>query len=237
MLHRVRRFASSLILLPALLVTGCASTGLHLDPPAPRKDANTTAPASTAHLVAELPRPASDAEKHAPPAPAPAIERPTPVAVPIEGSELVRGRSTTQVAASLEKTREAVLDFAHYADFMPHYRNAKVLGRTETGARDVYMEVEALFGAVSFWAEVEMPKAQIIDGVETWETHFRKGNVKDFKAIWRLKKIDATTTELSLEVFLHPSLPLPVKLVNDENLKGSSSGVAAMRGRAEQLAK
>jgi ribosome-associated toxin RatA of RatAB toxin-antitoxin module len=232
MSYRAARSSSPLLSIPLLLSAGCASSGVRLDAGAPAHDSG--APSLAPRVVAALTAPSTDAASS--PAEAPS-DRPTPVAVPIEGTELVRGRSTVTVKASLEKTREAVLDFGHYADFMPHYRNAKVLGRTDTGARDVYMEVEALYGAVKFWAEVELPKATTIDGVETWETRFIKGNVKDFKAIWRLKKLDAQSTELSLEVFLSPNLPMPVHLMNDENLGGSSSGVAAMRAHAEQLGK
>lgn len=235
MSYPAARSSLLLLTLPLLLSAGCASSGVRLDAGAPAHDSG--APALAPRVVAALSSPSSpstDAASSTAEAPS---DRPTPVAVPIEGTELVRGRSTVTVKASLEKTREAVLDFGHYADFMPHYRNAKILGRTDTGARDVYMEVEALYGAVKFWAEVELPKATTVDGVETWETRFIKGNVKDFKAIWRLKKLDAQSTELSLEVFLSPNLPMPVHLMNDENMGGSSSGVAAMRAHAEQMAR
>lgn len=212
---------------------GCASSGIQMERPESPNDTSTPAPPSS-RVVAELPKPWTDAEPRAGEA---SNDEPTPVAVPIPGSELIRGRSTVLVAASMEKTREAVLDFGHYADFMPHYRSAKLLGRTDTGAREVYMEVEALYGAVKFWTQIEMPKPTVAFGVETWESRFIKGNVKDFKAIWRLKKIDEGKTELSLEVFLNPNLPMPTKLMNNENLKGSASGVAAMRRHAEEMAR
>ena len=80
-------------------------------------------------------------------------------------------------------------------------------------------------------------EVSVIDGVETYESTFVKGNVKDFKAIWRLRKLDDAATELSLEVFLQPSIPMPTNLMNGENLGGSSKGVMAMRARAEAIAK
>jgi ribosome-associated toxin RatA of RatAB toxin-antitoxin module len=159
--------------------------------------------------------------------------RPEPV--PIAGSDFVRGRTTVIVRAPLPKVREAVLDFPHYAEFMPHYRTSRVLGRGADGAREIYMEVEALNGMVRMWAQIEMPKPTTEGGVEAHESRFVKGNVREFKAIWRLKKIDEATTELSLEVFLEPQIPLPTGLVNDENLKGSARGVAAMRAHAEAM--
>jgi ribosome-associated toxin RatA of RatAB toxin-antitoxin module len=156
------------------------------------------------------------------------------VPVPIGGSALVHGKSTVTVAAPIDRVREAVLGFGHYAEFMPHYSNCRVLGRTASGGRDVYMEVEALHGAVHMWARVDVPKPSIVDGVETYQTKFLDGNVRDFQATWRLKKVDEAKTELSLEVFLHPKIPLPDGLVNDENLDGSANGVHAMRTRAER---
>lgn len=155
--------------------------------------------------------------------------------IPIAGTQLVRGRSTVVVNAPLASVRAAVLGFGHYAEFMPHYKNAKLLGRTPSGGRDVYMEIEALHGAVTMWAEVEVPKPAIGDGgAETYATRFIKGNVKDFQAIWRMKPIDDAHTELSLEVFLQPSITLPADLQNEENVDGSAKGVLAMRARAEK---
>src|SRR5262249_37066484 len=69
---------------------------------------------------------------------------PRTVGVPIPGTSLVRGKSTLTIDAPLEKVRDTVLDFGHYADFMPHYRKCKILGRTASGGREVYMEVSAI---------------------------------------------------------------------------------------------
>lgn len=160
---------------------------------------------------------------------------PKPEAVPIPDSALVHGRATMTVNAPIKKVREVILDFSHYAEFMPHYQASKLLGRTADGARDVYMEIEALNGLVKMWAEIEMPKPTIKDGVEVHESKFVKGNVKDFKAIWRVKKVDDASTELSLEVFLDPSIPLPNGVINNENLKGSVKGVKAMKARIEKM--
>jgi ribosome-associated toxin RatA of RatAB toxin-antitoxin module len=158
---------------------------------------------------------------------------PDTVAVP-HGDGYSRGRSTITVKAPIEKVRETVLDFPRYPEFMPHYSKCKVLGRTATGARDVYMEVSALHGAVSLWARIEVPKPTTVDGVETYETKYVDGNVKDLKAIWRLKRVDDAQTSLSLEVFLNPKLPLPKRLVNKENLDGSAAAVIAAKGRIER---
>jgi ribosome-associated toxin RatA of RatAB toxin-antitoxin module len=186
------------------------------------------------------PSAAAPVEVAPPPAPAaPALPAaPTSEAVPIAGSELVHGRSTVRVSAPVARVREVVTDFAHYAEFMPHYQSSKLLPRTPAGKRNVYMEIEALNGALKMWAELEVSKPVVdADGTETLGTRFVKGNVKAFVALWRIHKVDEASTDLSLEVFLDPGLPLPPALVNKENMGGSADGVTAMRTRVEQAKK
>jgi len=154
------------------------------------------------------------------------------IAVPIQGTGLVRGRSTVVVHAPLAQVRSAVLEFSRYPEFMPHHRSCRVLGRTSTGGRDVYLEVTAMHGALKMWARVEMQKARIADGVEIHEARMLDGNVKDFKATWFLQQV-GDSTKLSLEVFLVPKLPLPNSILNSENMSGSARGVSAMRSRIE----
>ncbi|MEP7126810.1 MAG: SRPBCC family protein [Byssovorax sp.] len=226
-MRQLRRSRAALWTSLALLTSsGCAGTTAVVPPPA------TTPPAATtpAPIVSASTAPVAPAA-----APAPPLEGdgPRSDAVPVDGTDYVRGRTSVKVHAPIARVRESVVDFGHYAEFMPHYRSAKLLGRTATGARDVYMEIEALNGVVIMWVEMEFPKPTITGGVEITESRFIKGNVDDFKAVWRLRKIDEETTELSLEVFLQPSIPLPTSLINKENVDGSLKGVIAMRGRIE----
>ncbi len=162
-----------------------------------------------------------------------ATATPTRERVVIDGSDIVRGRSRVLVKAPIAAVRAAVLDFDHYAEFMPHYRTSRVLGLSDDGGRQVYMQVAALHGALKMGARIKMPPPTTADGVETHESQFISGNVNDFKAIWRLEELDEKRTALTLEVLLDPTLPLPVSLVNDENIDGAVKGVAAMRDRIE----
>lgn len=218
--------ATSLVVNMSLGCAGGGHAAVHPEASTPAPSVVETAPPSVA------PTPTTDA---APPPAAPGDPL-RAVAVPIPGTDLVRGRTTLKVNAPIEKVREAVLDFGRYTEFMPFFRGSRVLGRTAAGARDVYMEIEALHGAVRLWVQVEIPRPTIIDGLETYESRFVKGNVKEFKAIWRLREIDDAATELSLEVFLQPLLPLPTALVNRGNVGGSMKGATAMRARIEGAA-
>jgi ribosome-associated toxin RatA of RatAB toxin-antitoxin module len=165
------------------------------------------------------------------PAPSPTDRNPVTEAIPIERTELVRGRSTVVVDAPFDKVKSSLLRYGKYAEFMPHYSQSKILGRAGKG-HEVYMQVEALHGAVKMWAKLEMTPRK--DGnVELLESKFVDGNVKDFRAIWRLEPIDADHTKLTLEVFLYPTLPLPTNVLNDENVQGAEKGVTAMRKRIE----
>lgn len=157
-------------------------------------------------------------------------------AIPVEGTDLVRGRSTVVVHAPLEVVRSTVLDFDAYPDFMPHYANARELGRKKGGTREVYMQWSALHGAIKMWARFEMTPRKEGD-TEIWESRFIDGNVKSAVASWTMKPLDDSRTELTLEVFLWPKLPMPTSLLNDENLGGAVKGVTAMRKRCEELAR
>jgi ribosome-associated toxin RatA of RatAB toxin-antitoxin module len=163
----------------------------------------------------------------------------TTIGVPIEGSDLVRGRSTVVVHAPIGKVRDAVIDFGSYSDFMPHYKAARVLRRKADGTREVYMQWAALHGAIKMWARFEMTvETDAADGNEAtdelWRSKFLDGNVQDAHAIWHFKALSADRTELSLEVFLHPKLPLPASLLNEENTTGAEKGVVAMRKHIEE---
>ncbi|MFT3772119.1 MAG: SRPBCC family protein [Minicystis sp.] len=187
------------------------------------------------------------APAHARVVPAPTEGRPPPVyipasdpgdeprtsAVPIEGSSLVRGRAIVNVRAPLARVRDTILDFAHYPEFMPHYEVCRVLGTTQTGGRDVYMRIAAVHGVVKMWARIEVAKPTIADGVETYRSRYVDGNIKDLQATWSVKPVDDKTTQLTVEVFMNPKLPLPDALVNNENLDGARAAVLAFKARAE----
>jgi ribosome-associated toxin RatA of RatAB toxin-antitoxin module len=219
---RSRVLASAAIAL--LLVAGCAGSGMSA------VEGHAAASPAPAARLAEIPLTSSSTDAQRTSADEDEIE---PVAVPIAASDLVRGRATVEVRAPIQAVRDAVLGFSRYPSFMPHYETCKVLGRTASGGRDVYMEISALHGAMNMWVRVEVTKATEGD-VEVVGAKLVDGNVEDFAATWRLRRLDPSRTELSLEVFLKPRLPLPAAILNEENLKGAVKGAAAMRVRAER---
>jgi ribosome-associated toxin RatA of RatAB toxin-antitoxin module len=157
----------------------------------------------------------------------------TSEAVPVE-DDLVRGRSTVRVDAPVEAVRKVVLRYDDYAKFMPFYTSSHVVDK-DSQTTKVYMQVAALNGMVKMGAQISLPnKPKSENGWDVYESTFDKGNVTEFKAIWRMKAIDDQHSFLSLEVFLLPKLPLPSSTLNGENAKGAVNGVKAMRDRIEQ---
>lgn len=165
------------------------------------------------------------------------LREPTELAVPISGTDLVRGRSTLIVEAPIAVVRQTVLDYGSYADFMPHYAASRVLGRTSDGGHKVYMKWVALHGAMKMWARFDMSGAQKRGDVETYKSKLVEGNVRAANAIWRISPVGENRTKLSLEVFLQPRVPMPSTVLNGENTRGATKGVIAMRDRCEGLAK
>jgi ribosome-associated toxin RatA of RatAB toxin-antitoxin module len=166
-------------------------------------------------------------------APAPLADEVEPVAVPIAGSELVEAKATVIVRAPLERARATVLKFEDYPQFMPEYSDAKRLGKLPSGNEKVYMEITTLGGIAKMFANVEVLPARTEGSGESHEAKFIDGNVKQFKAVWTLTKIDEGRTALTLQVFLHPAIPLPDFLVNKANLDGAKKGAIAMKKRIE----
>lgn len=233
---QARRFAAQTVIGAALFVA-CAEPAT--EPPRARRAH--PAEARAAERAQEV-RPASVIRVEPPPEPKSEFilagdaqgDEPVVSSVPIPGTALVRGLATVRVRSPIERVRSVILGFARYPEFLPHYRACRVLGRTASGGSDVYMEVAALHGAVKLWTRVDVSKPSVAEGVETYEARFVEGNVRDFKGIWRLKKIDDAQTDLAVEVFMHPRLPVPDSILNKENIDGARGAVLAFKARSER---
>jgi ribosome-associated toxin RatA of RatAB toxin-antitoxin module len=181
-----------------------------------------------ARLVAGASHPAPAYIRAADPGDAPRLS-----SVPIPGSSLARGRAVVDVRAPLARVREVVLDFPRYPEFVPHYEACRVLGTTASGGRDVYMRLEAVHGVVKMWARIEVAKPVVEGGAETYRSRYVDGNIRDLSATWTVRRVGEALTELSVEVFMDPALPLPASVVNGENLDGARLAALAFKGRAE----
>jgi ribosome-associated toxin RatA of RatAB toxin-antitoxin module len=213
----------------AALAAGCAE--------APREPAPAPSPAP---LPADGPAiQANYVVSKAPPSkpdviPAASKDQPRTTAIPIPGSGLVRARSTVVADAPIQRLREVVVGYAEYPEFMPHYKACRVLGRSPSGGRHVYIELGAAGGAMKLWARIDAKKPVVADGFETFESRLEEGNLKALEGTVRLRALDADHTEITLESFVRPNLPVPDAMLNRQNLDGARDAVLALKARSEQ---
>jgi ribosome-associated toxin RatA of RatAB toxin-antitoxin module len=161
------------------------------------------------------------------------MEDPELSSIPVEGSSLTKSRARVMVYAPLERVRAVLFDFPHYAEFVPHYRSARIFGKTARGGDDVVMEMEALGGMMRFWARVEIEKPVIEGPSETYKIRLITGSVRSFKASWQLEAVSAGATRLTIESLVEPNIPLPSAFINEGSLDGAGESILSLKKRAE----
>lgn len=219
MARRARTLVSLSMVLSTAFAAGCA--------------AGTQTPRAVVDQASTVDTPTSDASPGIGAGQKAESEDVEPVPVAIPGSDLVEAKATVKVNASLDKARATVLKFEDYPQFMPEYSDAKRLGTLPSGNEKVYMEITTLGGVAKMYANIEVLNPAPEGTTEVHEAKFLDGNVRQFKAIWTLTKLDDAHTQVALQVFLHPALPLPDFLVNKANLDGAKKGALAMKRRIE----
>ena len=221
--------------MPALCLglAGCAASGVPVS--SIELDRSALAPSRSSE---SSPRPRAEVVSvQAPEAGQPELrdeDLPKGEAIPVDGSARVRGRATMIVNAPLEKARHIVLDFERYPEFMPGFSGSKVLGRVH-GAWDLYQEMSVLHGTIRMWARIKVPKPTVVDGVETYAGEFVEGNVITYEPRWKLRPVDGTRTEMTVELFLEPKFFMPDSWLNQKNVESATRAVLAMKQRIEHL--
>lgn len=212
------RHSSAIVASLVLVASGCATTSITpSSPTALERAANVVDPAPEP-ISADLgPREIVEVEGQA---------------VPVEGSDLVRGRATVVVNAPIATVRDHVTDYGAYADYLPRQKRSQVLRRNRDGSHEVYFQWAALHGAMKVWVRAEMrPRTE--GDVEIYESHILDGNVNDAAAVWRLRSIDGKTTEVTIELFLDPQFAMPAALINRGIVSGAADVARAFRDHVE----
>jgi ribosome-associated toxin RatA of RatAB toxin-antitoxin module len=154
-------------------------------------------------------------------------------AVKIPNTGLEAGAARVLAQAPSEMVRGVVTDYAKYSSIITRFKNARVLGRS--GAQtDVYLEVPILNGAGTIWAVVRFSPPETQGNQEIIRGRMVKGNVKRLDATWRIEKIDAKNSVLTLELLMVPDLPAPRSMISNELRKAAGKAVNAARNEAEQ---
>jgi hypothetical protein len=144
------------------------------------------------------------------------------------------GGAAIMVNAPIDQVRPIVTDYRHYAQFIKPFEQSKLISKKD-GVSEVYFEVPVLHGAAKIWAVVKIGKpVKDGDGEKIVATYGNKGNVDDFRALWRLRAIDETHTIVKCEILVDPKMPMPPTMVTGELSYAADKAVTAVRDKAEK---
>jgi len=144
------------------------------------------------------------------------------------------GGAAIYVNAPIDVVRRIITDYRNYEKTIKAFKKSKLLSRNK-GVSEVYLEVPILHGAATVWV-VALMGAPVMEGKEEKITaRMLRGNVDDFRAVWRLRAIDAEHTIVKLELLVDPSLPAPASLVTPELSHASDNAVTSVRKQAEKI--
>ena len=147
-------------------------------------------------------------------------------------SPIDTGGAAIHVNAPIAEVRKVITDYRHYAQFIKPFEQSRLLSRKK-GVSEVYFEVPVMHGAVKIWCVVLIdPPSKDAVG-ETIVARYSRGNVDDFRAVWRLRAVDDTHTVVKLELLVDPKLPIPGPMVTPELQYAADKAVTAVRDKAE----
>ncbi len=147
------------------------------------------------------------------------------------------GHAEIFVSAPLKDVKEAVLDYAHYSEFIPKFQKSKVLKGKTGEVQEVFLQIPILHGAATIWA-VESFAAPAADtkGEKVVGTMV-KGNVEDLRTTWRYRAVDDKHSIVTVDIYIAPKIDAKEDLVTKEVEDACGDGVRAVKERAEAAAK
>jgi hypothetical protein len=144
------------------------------------------------------------------------------------------GGAAIYVHAPIDVVRRVVMDFRNYEKTIKSFKKSKLLSRNK-GVSEVYLEVPILHGAATVWVVALMSQPVVEGNEEKVTARMLRGNVDDFRAVWRLRAVDAENTIVKLELLVDPSLPAPASLVTPELCTASENAVTGVRKESEKI--
>lgn len=148
-------------------------------------------------------------------------------------SAIDTGGAAILVNAPLAEVRKVVTRYGDYQKFLKPFDQSKVLSKRK-GVSEVYLQVPILHGAARIWVVTELSAPTKRGAEEVITGRLKRGNVDDFRAVWRMRAIDAEHTVLKLELLVDPSLPFGASLVTKTLMGSAEKGVRGVKQRAEE---
>jgi hypothetical protein len=147
-------------------------------------------------------------------------------------SDVKAGAARIRIQAPIDVVTQIVTDFNHYDKLNKNFDKSRVIGKAGKKT-DVYLQVKILKGAGRIWAVIRFDPLTEVNGTRILKAHMRNGNVERLDATWHIKRIDDSTTELSLEMLILPSIPFPSSLITPELQSAADKAVSGSRKLAE----
>ena len=107
------------------------------------------------------------------------------------------GGAAIYVNAPIDVVRRVVTDYRNYEKVIKPFKQSKLLSRNK-GVSEVYLEVPILHGAATVWVVAKIGSPVVAGNEETITARMLRGNVDDFRAVWRLRAVYAGLIATSL---------------------------------------
>ncbi len=150
-------------------------------------------------------------------------------------SAIDTGGAAIYVNAPIATVRKIVQSYGDYAKMIQPFKASRVLSK-KNGVSEVYLEVPVAHGAATVWAVARIGKPVKDGDGEKIVAEYTRGNVDDFRAVWRLRAVDAEHTIVRLEVLVDPKLPLPSSMITPELRYAADKAVTAVRDESQKAA-
>jgi len=143
------------------------------------------------------------------------------------------GGAAIYVKAPIDEVRRIITDYRHYEKVIKPFKQSKLLSRSK-GVSEIYLEVPILHGAATVWVVALVGPPEKNGNEERIVARMQRGNVDDFRAVWKLRAVDAEHTIVKLEILVDPKMPAPASLVTPELCTAAVKAVTGVREQAEK---
>ncbi|MEM9189870.1 MAG: SRPBCC family protein [Myxococcota bacterium] len=144
------------------------------------------------------------------------------------GHSVGYGVATAVFEAPADRVMRAITDYANYKDFLPRFRQSRVLSQRGRNAL-VYMQASAMRGTVTIWANMRIYARRPQGETQILEGRMVEGNLDKFTARWEVTPLDTERCIVRFRILTEPQLPVPDSMVTSENVSIARRSVRGLR--------
>jgi len=144
------------------------------------------------------------------------------------------GLAVGVVEAPTDVVMRIITDYDRYSEFLPHFRQSRVLSRRGNNAL-VYMQASVIRSTATLWAQVRIFARRPRGEMRIIEGRMVTGNMDQFVARWEVTPLDGgSRTLVRFRILVEPDLPFPGSIFTSENVKAARQTIAALRQRTSE---